>query len=79
MFTNSDNWHPEVEAECLRQKALIRYRCLKRLKKSELDLEDRLFFENFEAAMVYLWDFPITAITSSVDTIAGATGWNEAN
>ncbi len=45
----------EIDRDIQRKKALAKYRCLKKLKKSELSIEDTLFLENFEAAMHMLW------------------------
>ncbi|HAA31154.1 MAG TPA: hypothetical protein DCE56_29865 [Cyanobacteria bacterium UBA8553] len=47
--------HPNEDREHLRQKALTQYRLLKSLKKSELSLDDKIFIENFEVAMLHIW------------------------
>lgn len=47
--------HPDLDREYLMQEALTRYSLLKSLNQSELNLDDQLFIENFEAAMVHLW------------------------
>lgn len=50
--------HPDIDRSFERQKALIRYRQLKYLEESELALDDKLFMENFEVAMHFLWVSP---------------------
>lgn len=50
------NFPPELDKEFLRQQALTRYKHLKGFKLSELNIEERLFLENFEAAMLYMWN-----------------------
>lgn len=47
--------HQDTDRSFQKQKALARNRCLKNLKKPELELDDELFFEKFKAAMHYLW------------------------
>ncbi len=46
---------PEIDREVNNQGLLVRYRRLKRLKESELTLEDQLFLENFHTAMRIFW------------------------
>lgn len=46
---------PKIDREVNKQELIVRYRCLKRLKESELTLEDQLFLENFQIAMRILW------------------------
>jgi hypothetical protein len=74
-----DHRHPEIDRECRQQKAIARYRGLKSFKESELNLEDKLFLENFEAAMHYLWGFRRAAITASSDAIPNPIGRNKAS
>jgi hypothetical protein len=50
------NLHPNLDRDFLRQQALTRYKYLRSFKKSELSLDERLFLDNFEAAMLYMWD-----------------------
>lgn len=50
-----NNIHPDEDREYLRQKALTQYRLLKSLKQSELSLDDKIFLENFEVAMLHMW------------------------
>jgi hypothetical protein len=49
------NFPPDLDKEYLRQQALTRYKHLKGIKKSHLRLEERMFLENFETAMLYMW------------------------
>ena len=51
----NNNIHPDEDRGDLRQKALTQYRLLKSLKQSELSLNDQLFIENFEVAMLHMW------------------------
>jgi hypothetical protein len=50
-----DKIHLDIDRESLRQKALAQYRLLKSLKRADLGLEDQLFMENFEVAMLQMW------------------------
>ena len=45
----------EIDREVKKQELIMRYRRLKRLKESDLTLEDQLFLENFKAAMRIFW------------------------
>ncbi len=63
MQNNYSFRHPEtdrdtftdIDREIQKQQAIARYRSLKNFKNSELNLDDKLFMENFEAAMRYMW------------------------
>lgn len=65
IMSESDNEiHLDIDREYLRQKALAQYRLLKSLKRSDLSLNDQLFLENFEVAMLHMWSVKNT--TNSV-------------
>ncbi len=51
----NNNIHPDEDREYLRQRAIIQYRLLKSLKQSDLSLDDQVFLENFEVAMLQIW------------------------
>ncbi len=74
-----DDRHPEIDREYSKQKAIARYRYIKRLKESKRNLDDKLFLENFETAMCYLWGFQSATGTSSVDTIPVPTKSDQAS
>ena len=59
-----NNNHPDEDREHLRQKALKQYQLLKSLKKSELSLDEKIFIENFEVAMLHMWG--VKNVTNSV-------------
>jgi hypothetical protein len=71
--------HPEIDRDCHKQKAFVRYARLNNFKKSELSFEEQLFLDNFEVAMHYLWGFPKGAITTSVNATSVAIAWNKAS
>lgn len=50
-----NNIHPDEDREYLKQRALTQYRLLKSLKQSDLSLDDQIFLENFEVAMLHMW------------------------
>lgn len=52
--TNRDKFI-EIDIGVHEQELLMRYRYLKRLKESDLSLEDQLFLENFKTAMRIFW------------------------
>lgn len=54
----------ELDSEIQRQQAIARYRRLKSQEKSELQLDDQLFIDNFESAMHLLWGVPISGVTA---------------
>ncbi len=47
-----DDRHPDIDRYSLRQEAIRRYIMLKRLEKSELNIDDEIFIENFETITV---------------------------
>lgn len=47
----------ERSIDLQKQKAIFRYKQLRKLKKSELSLDDELFLANFRAAVHYIWDW----------------------
>lgn len=51
----NNNIHPDEDREYLRQRAVTQYRLLKSLKQSDLSLDDQIFLENFEVAMLQMW------------------------
>lgn len=51
--------YPEQERVVRRQLALLKFRRLKLLKKSELTLDEELFLENFEAATSLWWSLKL--------------------
>ena len=46
---------PKINREVKKQESIIRYLRLKRLKESDLTLEDKLFLKNFKTAICILW------------------------
>jgi hypothetical protein len=68
MMTNSySDRHPEIDVDTFpetdrivkRQLALVEFRRLKLLKRSELTFDEKLFMDNFEAAMLLWWRLKI--------------------
>lgn len=57
--------YPKIDRDIERQLALVRYRSLKFLKKSELTLDDELFIDNFEAAMRLWWNVRLPSIKAT--------------
>jgi hypothetical protein len=49
----------EIDRGIHTQLALARYRRLRGLKKSQLSLDDNIFIENFETAMLVWWNVKI--------------------
>lgn len=58
--------HPFQAKAGERQLALERYRCLKRVSESDLTLDDKLFIENFEAAVRFWWKVKLSASDEGV-------------
>jgi hypothetical protein len=54
MTRDYDDWQPKVDRVYLQQQAVQRYRILQDLKESELIFDDKLFMENFQAAL-HFW------------------------
>ncbi|MBD2535311.1 hypothetical protein H6G97_40305 [Nostoc flagelliforme FACHB-838] len=54
MVKNYDKWQPKADRAYLQQEAVKRYILLKKLKPSELTLDDKLFIENFQSAL-HFW------------------------
>jgi hypothetical protein len=54
----NDEHLPNLDRYHLQAQAIVRYKCLKSIKQTELSLEDQLFLQNFQCAMSYLWSFP---------------------
>jgi hypothetical protein len=53
-----DDRHPDIDRYSLWQEAVRRYIMLKRLKKSELNIDDEIFLENFEVLISHrCWEF----------------------
>ena len=50
-----NNSHLDIDREYLKQKALAQYRVLKSLQRDNLSLDDQLFMDNFEVAMLQMW------------------------
>jgi hypothetical protein len=69
MLENFKYTHPDRDRGQLQQQAFMRYRHIKRLKESERSLDDKLFLENFEAAMGHLWSFQKIADSLVVDSL----------
>jgi hypothetical protein len=47
VLNNFEAAHPELDRVSIQQEAVKRYILLKKLKQSELTLDDKLFIENF--------------------------------
>ncbi len=79
--------HPETDRDInqqrdrdiQRQEALVRYRRLKYLKKSELTIDEQLFLENFETAMRLWWGLQKVEINTYFDTASVPTESNKAS
>jgi hypothetical protein len=65
-----DDRHPDIDRYSLRQEAIRRYIMLKRLEKSELNIDDEIFLENFEVVISYkCWEFLGYRRMASLDKI----------
>lgn len=51
MLNNFEAVYPEADKLYLQQEAIKRYILLKKLKQSELTLDDKLFIKNFQSAL----------------------------
>jgi hypothetical protein len=78
VLKNYDDRYLEIDREYQRKKVIARYRYLRNFKQSELNLDDRLFLENFAAAMHYLWRVQNPAAIPPVNTIPIPTQGNQA-
>jgi hypothetical protein len=73
-----DDRHLDIDRDCLRQKAIKRYRILKRLKNSNLNIDDKIFMENFETVISYrCWEFWGHKRTTSVGKMLISTEGNK--
>lgn len=71
MAEESSKYLPDPGRDHLKQQAIARYKFLKSIKKTELSLEDKLFLENFQCAMSFLWNFP----EHNKEHISGSRFW----
>lgn len=55
MSINFEAAYPKVDRVYIKQEAVQRYILLKKLKQSELTLDDKLFMENFRIAYFFSW------------------------
>ncbi len=75
-----DDRHLDIDRDSLRQKAIKRYRILKSLKNSNLNIDDKIFIENFETVISYrCWEFWGHKRTTSVGKILISTEGNKAS